>query len=66
MSTNAENVPTSEDKTPTVSPGNYSPVTVYMEDSIGAIFLGILAVIFLVNWRRAESRNHRLMEQLRG
>jgi hypothetical protein len=66
MSTNEENVPTSEDKTPSVSPGNYSPVTVYMEDSIGAIFLGILAVIFLVNWRHAESRNHRLMEQLRG
>ena len=61
MSTNAENVPTSEDKTPSVSPGNYSPVTVYMEDSIGAIFLGILAVIFLVSWRRAESRNRRLM-----
>lgn len=66
MSTNEENVPTAEHKTPSVSPGNYSPVTVYMEDSIGAIFLDIFAVIFLVNWRRAESRNHRLMEQLRG
>lgn len=66
MSTNEENIPTAEHKTPSVSPGNYSPVTVYMKDSIGVIFLGILAVIFLVNWRRAESRNLRLMEQWRG
>ena len=54
------------EKTPFVSPGNYSPVTVYMEDSLGAIFLGILAVIFLISWRRAEARNRRLMDQLRG
>ena len=54
------------EKTPLVRPGNYSPVTVYLEDSIGAIFLGILTVIFLISWRRAEARHHRLMDQLRG
>ena len=66
MSTNEDHVPAGEDKTPLVSPGNYSPVTVYMEDSIGAVFLGILAVILLIGWRRAESRNRVLKNQLRS
>jgi len=61
-----DHISTLDDKTPLVSPGNYSPVTVYMEDTLGAIFLGILAVILLIGWRRAESRNRRLMDQLRG
>ena len=50
-------------QTPTVCPGNYSPVTVTMSDSIGAVFLGILAVILLIGWRRAESRYRKLVEQ---
>ena len=66
MSTNEEHIQTPQDKTPLVSPGNYSPVTVNMEDSIGAVFLGILAVILLIGWRRAESRNRRLIKQLRS
>jgi hypothetical protein len=45
-----------EDSTPAVSPGNYSPVTVYMHDTVGAIFLGILAGILLIGWIRAEAR----------
>jgi hypothetical protein len=53
-----------EPATPSVSPGNYSPVTVYMEDSLGAIFLGILAVILLVGWRRAEMRYRALAKQV--
>jgi len=61
---------TLDEKTPSVSPGNYSRSwqlqTLCMEDTIGAIFLGIFAVIFLVGWRRAELRNRRLMDQLRG
>ena len=66
MSKDEENVPTSEDKTPLVSPGNYSPVTVYMEDTLGTVFLGILTLIMLIGWRRAELHNRRLMDQLRG
>lgn len=42
--------------TPAVSPGNYSPVTVYVQDSIGALFLGIFAVLFWIGWMRAETR----------
>lgn len=66
MSTNIDPIQTSQDKTPSVSPGNYSPVTVNMEDSVGAVFLGILAVILLIGWRRAESRNRHLIQQLKN
>ena len=66
MSTNIDPTQTPQDKTPSVSPGNYSPVTVTMEDSVGAVFLGILAVILLIGWRRAESRNRQLIHQLRS
>jgi hypothetical protein len=67
MFTNIDNIPTGgviHDKTPPVSPGNYSPVTVDMRDTIGAIFLGILAFILLVGWTRAEARNRALIKQL--
>lgn len=67
MFTNIDNIPTSgarHDKTPPVSPGNYSPVTVDMRDTIGAIFLGILAWVLLIGWTRAEARNRALVQQL--
>jgi hypothetical protein len=54
---------TSEGQIPLISPSNYSPVTVTMKDSLGAIFLGILAVILLIGWRRAETRYRKLIEQ---
>ncbi len=57
------NEPTTEGNTPVVSPGNYSPVTLEMKDSLGAVFLGILAVILLIGWRRAETRYKKLLEQ---
>lgn len=66
MSTNVDPIQTPQDKTPSVSPGNYSPVSINVEDSVGAVFLGILAVILLIGWRRAESRNRRLVKQLRS
>ncbi len=43
--------------TPTVKPGNYSPVHIDIDDSLGALFLGILCVILLVGWLKAEARN---------
>ncbi len=64
MSTNGNQLPTPEDQTPLVSPGNYSPVTVTITDSFGAIFLGILTGILLVGWIRAEARNRVLITQL--
>lgn len=64
MSTNDDNISTIEDKTPLVNPGNYSPVTVEMKDTIGAIFLGILSFILLIGWMRSEARNRVLIKQL--
>ena len=64
MSTYAADVSTIEDKTPLVNPGNYSPVTVEMKDTIGVIFLGILAWILLIGWTRSEARNRALVKQL--
>jgi hypothetical protein len=53
-----------DEKTPQVSPGNYSPVTVYMEDSLGAIFLGVLAGLLLIGWIRSETRYRKLITRL--
>lgn len=60
MPTNAPNL---EGQTPEAGPGNYSPVTITIKDSMGAIFLGILSVILLIGWRRAEDRYRRLIDQ---
>ena len=49
----------SDEKTPQVSPGTYSPVIVQNYDSLGALFLGIFALILLVGWMRSEERNRR-------
>ena len=43
-------------------PGNYQPV--HLEDTFGAIFLGIFAVISLISWIRAEARYRALITQL--
>ena len=45
-----------ENQTPEVKPGTYSPVTVNSQDTWGALFLGILSIILLVGWIRAEKR----------
>ena len=70
MLANEDHIQTPDGITPSVSPGNYSPSwqlqTLYLKDTIGAIFLGIFAVIFLVGWRLAESRNRLLKNQLRN
>lgn len=54
-----------EAKTPVISPGNYSPLIVDMNgNSLGAIFLGILAFLLLIGWMRTETHYYRLLEQL--
>jgi hypothetical protein len=63
MSTNENPTLVQDEKTPSVSPGNYSPVTVYMKDTLGAIFLGILTVVLLVGWRRTEAKYRTLLAQ---
>ena len=37
--------------------GNYQPI--HLEDTVGAIFLGIFAVISLIGWMRSEARYQR-------
>jgi hypothetical protein len=64
VTTNQDLTSTTEDQTPLVSPGNYSPVTVTVKDTLGTIFLGILAGILLVGWMRAEARYQTLITRL--
>ena len=52
-----------KEQTPVVYPGNYSPVTVTVRDTVGAVFLGILTLILLIGWRRAETRYRKLLDQ---
>jgi hypothetical protein len=40
-------------------PGNYQPV--HLEDTLGAIFLGMIAVISLIGWMCAEARYRKLL-----
>ena len=56
--------PGRETQTPSVSPGNYSPVTVTVKDSLGTIFLGILAGILLIGLVRSEERYRTLLTQM--
>lgn len=61
---NNDIVPTSENQTPAVSPGNYSPVTVTVRDTVGAFFLGILSVVLLVSWMGSERRYLKLKSKM--
>lgn len=48
---------TIEERSHCDTPCNNSPVTIYLEDTVGAIFLGIVASILLIGWMRSEARN---------
>jgi hypothetical protein len=48
--------------TPIVQPGTYTPISVHMGDSLGVLFLGVLACVLLANWVRAEARFRALTE----
>ncbi len=63
MPVNEDSISSLEVKSPEVSPGNYSPVNVYMEDSVGASFLGLLSGILLIGWMRAEARYRALLNE---
>jgi len=54
---------TLQEQTPVVNPGNYSPVTITVNDTMGALFLGIITVMLLIGWRRAERRYQILSAQ---
>jgi hypothetical protein len=44
--------------------GNYSPVTVTNNDTVGATFLGLIAILLLVALLRAEARYRALEKRL--
>jgi hypothetical protein len=60
MSTYEEH-PTLGEKAVLVVPGNYQPV--HLEDTFGAIFLGVFAVISFIGWMRAEARYRALISR---
>ena len=52
-----------ERQTPQVKPGIYNPVSVYAQDSLGSLILGIISIILLVGWMKAEARSRRLLSR---
>lgn len=45
--------------------GNYSPVKVINNDTLGTLLLGIMAIILLIAFMRSQARN-RLLESALG
>ena len=61
MPNNEEVISPIQEKMPIDISGNYQPI--HLEDTVGAIFLGILSLILLIGWRRAETRYRKLLTQ---
>ncbi|MBN1666467.1 MAG: hypothetical protein JW862_05245 [Anaerolineales bacterium] len=57
----AELQPTPELATPTVKPGHYNPVMVHFQETWGAFLLGIISIILLIGWLKAEQRYRSLL-----
>lgn len=49
----------SEFRAPQVSPGTYSPITVYNQDSLGTLFLGLIALVLLTRFVNHDKRYFR-------
>lgn len=64
MSTGKDQKHPFEERTPGPQPGVYSPVNVHANETIGSVFLGIVALVLLIAFLRAEARNRRLQSQL--
>ena len=54
---------TSENQTPQVKPGIYNPVDVRVQDSLGILILGIISIILLIGWVKAEQRTRQLLSR---
>jgi hypothetical protein len=54
MNTEKEKNTSSKMSTPSVSPGTYSPITVYNQDSLGTLIVGLIAIILLFRLMRSE------------
>lgn len=53
----------SERQSPPESPGIYNPVDIHVQDSLGALILGILSIVLLVGWIKSEERNRQLLSR---
>jgi hypothetical protein len=56
--------PDTESPTTFRTQDTFSPVTIIMHNTLGAIFLGTLTIILLIGWMRAEARNRKLVDLL--
>ena len=61
MLTNEGQVPLMTEEAPQVSTNGNNSVDVNLKDTVGAVFLGILSVILLIGWVRAEARLRELL-----
>lgn len=50
-------------QTPQVKPGIYNPVSVHVQDTLGSLILGIISIMLLIGWMKAEERNRRLLSR---
>ena len=58
-----ELTPGQENTTPEVKPGVYNPVNITVNESWGAMILGILCIVLLVGWVHAENKLKALLSQ---
>ena len=63
MLTNVDQVPV-EEETPDKYTNGHNSVDVNLKDTVGAVFLGILSLILLIGWVRAEARYRTLITKL--
>jgi hypothetical protein len=61
MLTNEEQVPMTDEEAPQGHTNGNNSVDVNLKDTVGAVFLGILSVILLIGWVRAEARIRELL-----
>jgi hypothetical protein len=55
--------PGQENTTPEVKPGVYNPVHISLNESTGVLLLGILSILLLIGWVRAENKLKALLSQ---
>ena len=64
METSASDSPASPSNLGVNQSDSFSPVTVHMDNALGALFLGITTLVLFIALMRAEARNRALAAQL--
>lgn len=47
---------------PEVLRGHFNPVNIKIDNALGTLLLGILAIILLIGWMKAEARNRQIVD----